>query len=471
MLWAQHSALHFSIDETTTTIASRWAKYKLRFGNLCKTIGVTDDGQKLAMLLHYIGEEVFDVYTNRFVPGTDETFANAIDVLDNHFKPKANISYEIYKFRNLKQQTDETTQQFYIRVKEHVMKCEFDANLEKEIKQQIELSTNNNKLRRYSFRNPGLNLKDFLTYARTLEETGKEADDVEQKVHKNEEINAVKDRRYTPKIGKNKYTRSTSSHVKKPCYFCGGEYPHPKNRTCPATNKTCNNCKKAGHFARCCCSKPGIDSRPHQSQNRGLNHVTTCLSHNSDKEFIFALHEVNENISPIVEGNSIEYISDIQTENVTPIGAGEPQLNSEIVYHTSTLSQFEVLVQLEKRPVRFLIDSGAAVYVLTPETLNKLDHNKSLKISKSTTKILTYGSKQPMLCMLGTVQLLIETDSLYATEDFFVVDTKGKNLLSGNTALKLNLISLPPEKVSKEINANDVKGVDTPSRLQNTINR
>ena len=199
--------------------------------------------------------------------------------------------------------------------------------------------------------------------------------------------------------------------------------------------------------------------------------MTTCLSHNSDKEFIFALHEVNENKPPIVEGNSTEYISDIQTENVTPIGAGEPQLNSEIVYHTSTLSQFEVLVQLEKQPVRFLIDSGAAVNVLTQETLNKLDHNKCLKISKSTTKILTYGSKQPMLCVLGTVQLLIETDSLYATEDFFVVDTNGKNLLSGNTALKLNLISLPPEKVSKEINANDAKGVDTPSRLQNTINR
>ena len=423
------------------------------------------------MLLHYVGEEVFDIYTNIFVPGTDENFTNAVEVLDNHFKPKANISYEIYKFRNLKQQTDETTQQFYIRVKEHAMKCEFDGNLEKEIKQQIELSTNNNKLRRYSFRNPGLNLKDFLTYARTLEETGKEADDVEQKVHKNEEINAVKDRRYTPKTGKNKYTRSTSSHVKKPCYFCGGEYPHPKTRPCPATNKTCNNCKKSGHFARCCRSKPGIDSRPHQSRNRGLNHVTTCLSHNSDEEFIFALHEVNENIPPIVEGNSTEYISDIQTENVTPIGAGKPQPNSEIVYHVNTLSQFEVSVQLEKQPVRFLIDSGAAVNVLTQETFNKLNHHKSLKITKSATKILTYGSKQPMLRVLGTVQLLIETERLYATEDFFVVDTKSKNLLSGNTALKLNLISLPPEKVSKEINATDAKNVDSPSRLQHTISR
>ena len=175
--------------------------------------------------------------------------------------------------------------------------------------------------------------------------------------------------------------------------------------------------------------------------------MTTCLYHNSDKEFIFASHEVNENTPPIVEGNSTEYISDIQTENVTPIGAGKPQPNSEIVYHSNTLSQFEVLVQLEKQPVIFLIDSGAAVNVLTQETLNKLNHDKSLKITKSTTKTLRYCSKQPMLCVLATVQLLIETDSLYATEDFFVVDTEGKNMLSGNTALKLNLISLQPEKV------------------------
>ena len=198
----------------------------------------------------------------------------------------------------------------------------------------------------------------------------------------------------------------------------------PKTDPAQLQTKFAKTVKKSGHFARCCRSKPGIDSTPHQSRNRGINHVTTCLSHNSDKEFIFALHEVNENIPPIVEGNSTEYISDIQTENVTPIGAWQPQLNSEIVYHTSTLSQFEVLVQLEKQPVRFLIDSGAAVNVLTQETLNKLDHNKSLKISKSTTKILTYVSKQPMLCVLGTVQLLIETHSLCATEDFFAVDTK-----------------------------------------------
>ena len=89
------------------------------------------------------------IATNIFVPGTDENFTNAVEVLDNNFKQKANISYEIYKFRNLKQQTDETTQQFYIRVKEHAMKCEFDGNIAKEIKQQIEVSTNNNKLRRY----------------------------------------------------------------------------------------------------------------------------------------------------------------------------------------------------------------------------------------------------------------------------------------------------------------------------------
>ena len=50
-----------------------------------------------------------------------------------------------------------------------------------------------------------------------------------------------------------------------------------------------------------------------------------------------------------MEGNSTEYISDIQREHVTPIGASKPQPNSEIVYYVNAFSQFEMLVQLEQK--------------------------------------------------------------------------------------------------------------------------
>ena len=62
----------FSLDKTTTT-ATRWEKYKKRFENLLKALNVTNDRQKLAFLLNYLGEEFYDIYDNLLIPRTKES--------------------------------------------------------------------------------------------------------------------------------------------------------------------------------------------------------------------------------------------------------------------------------------------------------------------------------------------------------------------------------------------------------------
>ena len=147
-----------------TTVSTRWEKYKKRFLNLCVALNVKEDTQKLALFLNYIGEEAYDIYDNLLAPEADKTFANAVEILDGHFNPKKNIDYEVYLFRKLKQETDESIHQFYVRVKQQANKCEFGDTV-KEIKQQLVLSTNHNKLRRYAFKNTEVSLTDFLMYA------------------------------------------------------------------------------------------------------------------------------------------------------------------------------------------------------------------------------------------------------------------------------------------------------------------
>ena len=112
-------------------------------------LNITDNKQKLALFLNYVGSESYDIYDSLYVPGGADTYEQAIELFDGHFTPKVNVSYEVYQFRQMKQNVDETIQQFFIRVKQQAQKCEFDTALEKEIKQQLELATNNNKLRRY----------------------------------------------------------------------------------------------------------------------------------------------------------------------------------------------------------------------------------------------------------------------------------------------------------------------------------
>ena len=47
-----------------TITSTRRKKYKWRFENLVIASNVTDDKQKKALLLNYIGEEAYEVYEN-----------------------------------------------------------------------------------------------------------------------------------------------------------------------------------------------------------------------------------------------------------------------------------------------------------------------------------------------------------------------------------------------------------------------
>ena len=144
------------------TLPARWGKYKERFEHLCTAIGVTDDKQKRAMLLTYIGDDAYDIYVN-IKPNADPKFGDVIQAFDKHFEPLVNTSYETFLFRKMKQLENETLNQFYIRLREQAIKCDFH-DIDLEIKQQIELSTTDNKLRKFSFQNPEKTLQELLPY-------------------------------------------------------------------------------------------------------------------------------------------------------------------------------------------------------------------------------------------------------------------------------------------------------------------
>ena len=50
------------------------------------------------------------------------------------------------------------------------------------------------------------------------------------------------------------YTYNTiqTGNTEKKCYNCGGIFPHPNGRTCPAKGKQRNVCKKLNHFVIVC---------------------------------------------------------------------------------------------------------------------------------------------------------------------------------------------------------------------------
>ena len=53
------------------------------------------------------------IYDNLLIPGTQDSYSNAIRLFDRQFKPNSNISYENYTFRKIKQNADETISKFF----------------------------------------------------------------------------------------------------------------------------------------------------------------------------------------------------------------------------------------------------------------------------------------------------------------------------------------------------------------------
>ena len=98
----------FDVSETSTQ-AARWQKWLSRFENLLVAMDVSNRKRQRALLLHYAGEatnEIFDTLPNTTAGEGEDPFDKAVQALTNYFTPGQNREYEIYVFRQAKQEND-----------------------------------------------------------------------------------------------------------------------------------------------------------------------------------------------------------------------------------------------------------------------------------------------------------------------------------------------------------------------------
>ena len=127
-----------------SAIAQRWRKWIKRLENLFVAANIKNAERQRALLLHYAGEEVCDIFA--VLSDTREDFKTAKEALTEYFDPKKNVEYEIYKFRQTKQNTGETMDTYHSRLRRLAARCEF-TDVDKEIKSQIIQSCSSQRLR------------------------------------------------------------------------------------------------------------------------------------------------------------------------------------------------------------------------------------------------------------------------------------------------------------------------------------
>ena len=375
----------------------RWEKWLKRFERLLVAMNMSNDARKRALLLHYAGPTVDEIFDTLEDTGTD--YKTAADKLTEYFSSQVNTTYEVFKFRQTKQNDSESIDSYHTRLRQLAKTCGF-TDTDKEIKEHIILTCHSNALRRRALRED-YDLPTLLKTGRSLELSESQASTVES----NEvSVNAVKYQAQTKKSentkprnkGRNNNNYKPSSKNVTPsrqCRNCGGQFPHQSE--CPAKGKECRSCGKMNHFARVCRSKSDV----------ATGKVRNVEAFDSDSEYVYTVSNAPDFKSPRVE------------------------------------------VMVDNTEVSMMIDSGATVNLIDEATFLKVNKRSNLTLGEPRKQIFSYGSTTP-LPVLGTVLCTIQTGHQSVKALMYVIKGSAGNLLSFNTARELELISIQVNEIN-----------------------
>ena len=166
-----------------------------RFDRLMVAMNISDFVRKQALLLHYAGPEIDEIYDT--LPVDDSADESEINVyqttanaLTKYFTPKTNTAFEIYNFRQATQGSTETIDAFVTRLRKLAKSCNF-ADTDREVNNQIVFACHSQSLRRRALRDD-LPLVKLIAAARALELSEVQATTVEGAKDRDRHGNAIR---------------------------------------------------------------------------------------------------------------------------------------------------------------------------------------------------------------------------------------------------------------------------------------
>ena len=417
----------FNVHEETFNVAARWKKWLTRFENMLEAMAIDNSKRKKAILLHYGGEDICEIFEGLQLDETpsegetNDVYKTLKDALSSYFMPQVIVDYEIYKFRECKQNPDETLAAYNNRLRRLAKTCDF-TNVDRELKSQLILGYTSSKLRRRALREPKLTLTSLLEIGRTMEL----AEDQAKRMEDNEQVRI------------NKIEATPSNNSRKPvipdeqqptCYYCGGKHTLGRDH-CPASGQACNSCGKLNHFSKVC-------QQTRRQQRRRQNYPQNNFGHNQYQR------SFNNNPRSFQQ----QAVTQPGGHIANQIATGQDPVDSDVPNHDAYIFAITNMTTPGHVPTTKVIVNGVNLTMMvdTAASVNIIDQATYIAIgqplmTQPDIKLFTYGRRE-QIPVAGRLETTVGDGNTTHHSTFYVVcSMQSGNLLTYMAAKRLGVI-------------------------------
>ncbi|XP_071057071.1 uncharacterized protein [Onthophagus taurus] len=196
-----------------------WTSYIARERQFFKANEIKQE-LETAMLITVMGVESFDILTDLCSKKPeDEKFEDLVVKMEKHFNPKPSEIAEHYKFRRTVQEPEENITNFMVKLKKFAKNCNFGAQLEENLRDQIVFGLKSEIIRQRLFSEATLTYDTACTLAIGMESAAINAGFVMGSTTQMNKFQVVGRHQQEVKPGKSS-TQDSSTRGKR-CKHCG----------------------------------------------------------------------------------------------------------------------------------------------------------------------------------------------------------------------------------------------------------
>ena len=326
--------------ELISNLAKTWKSWKQLWDAYETVTGLNEKDSKLrvATFVTCIGPDALDIHNGLPFQNDEEKgdMNKILELWNSYCIGETNIIYERYKFNNRNQDLNESIDTYASALRALASTCDFGELKDQLIRDRIVCGMQNNAVRRKLLQEPKLTLGRCLDVCRAAEATSAQIKAMAgQATPSSDEVNLLRKGKRRSVPVKKPTKGSTIKHdLISDCKFCGRQHEKLKEK-CYAYGKSCSNCGKLNHFKEKCLGKnANVKKKVHQVV-------------------------LEEDLSDISEEELLSV--DLDNEHVLSVNAVDSAYQTKIF----------VTMEIEGKPVKMQIDSGASCNVMPEKFVPK----------------------------------------------------------------------------------------------------